>query len=317
MSTFPSPPTLTRPPSRAGAFRALAVVGLFILGACSSSAASGETDSGRPDGASGGAAGPGTGGQQGASGGSSGTGGSVASGGAPGSAGAPATGGAPGSGGAPGTGGASGTGGRPGTGGTTSGSGGRGGVNGTGGNGGAPPATGGASGGGEFGFTYRKPGATDVDWLCTFRQAGIAGHVYVRLDQTGTMVVGVATIPVYTPVLAQLSVGGVPSNLANVQYDYGGGHHNDSLRFDYQGKSYKYYHSSFGFGFRCCQPMDCLDVYATGAAMPLTGGCTAARALPEICVPIKSDGTHDPLVDQFMKCPGDSVRLSAAPAHAP
>ena len=302
----PSPPH-PRPPGRALPFGALAIIGLAALGACTASEGPGGPDSGRPDGASGGA-GPGSGGHQGATGGSSGTGGDGASGGAPGSGGSSATGGAAG---------ANATGGRPGTGGTAGGSGGRGGMNGTGGTAGASPATGGSAGGGEFGFTYRKPGPTDVDWLCTFHQAGAAGHVYVRLNQTGTMVVGIATIPVYTPVLAQLSVGGAPSDLANVQYDYGGGHHNDSLRFDYQGKSYKYYHSSFGFGFRSCQPMDCINVYATGATAPLTEGCASARALPEICVPVKSDGSHDPLVDHFMKCPGDTARLAATSSLSP
>jgi hypothetical protein len=306
MSTFACRAALPRPPAPAHRIGPLVIVGLIVLGACSSSAGPGGDDAARPDGGSGGA---GTGGRQGASGGGSATGGAPASGGATGSGGASATGGMTA------TGGANGTGGRAGTGGAAAGSGGRGGVNGTGGNGGTPAATGGTSGGGEFGFTYRKPGATDLDWLCTFRQGGADGHVYVRLNQTGTMTVGIATVPVYTAVLAQLSTSGsgAPSELANVQYDYGGGHHNDSLRFDDQGKTYKYYHSSFGFGFRSCQPMDCINIYAPGATAPLTDGCTSARALPEICVPIKSDGTHDPLIDRFMKCQGDTAKL-AAPA---
>jgi hypothetical protein len=214
---------------------------------------------------------------------------------AAGSGGGPGSGGAQGaSGGASGSGGVIGSGGSIGTGGGSGGGGGR-------------PGTGGTSGGGELGFTYRNPGPTDVDWLCTFRQAGVSGHTYVRLDQTGTMMSGIATVPVYTAMLAQISIGGAVSNLANAQYDYGGGHHNDSLRFDYQGKTYKYYHSSFGFGFRQCQPMDCINVYALGATTPENDGCTSARRLPEICVAIKADGSHDPLVDRFMKCAGDST----------
>ncbi len=246
-----------------------------------------------------------------ASGGTMGTGGANASGGGSGTGGGGASGRGGSSGGASGTGGGGASVGRGGSSGGASGIGGggasvgRGGSNASGGAGGAA-ATGGTSGGGEFGFSYRKPGPTDVDWLCTFRQGGVSGHVYARLNQTGTMMVGLATVPVYTTALAQISVGGAPTDLANAEYDYGGGHHNDSLRFDDQGKSYKYYHSSFGFGFRSCQPMDCIDVYAPGGTTPGTDGCTSARALPEICVLIKADGTHDALVDRFMKCPGDS-----------
>jgi hypothetical protein len=28
--------------------------------------------------------------------------------------------------------------------------------------------------------------------------------------------------------------------------------------------------------------------------------------VPEVCVSIAADGTHAPLVDKFMKCPGDT-----------
>ena len=297
---------LGQPRPKSSARWALAAAGLALLGACSSTGEADKIDAGRADGASGGAMGPGSGGGPGASGGTNGSGGSSASGGAPG------TGGANASGGANGTGGGGASGGRGGTNASGGAGGGRGGTNGTGGAAGAPPATGGNSGGGEFGFSYRKPAATDVDWLCTFRQGGVSGHVYARLNQTGTMMVGIATIPVYATALAQISVGGTPADLGSTQYDYGGGHHNDSFRFDYQGKTYKYYHSSFGFGFRSCQPMDCINVYESGATTPQTDGCTSARALPEICVPIKADGTHDPLTDRFMKCPGDSTPAAAS-----
>jgi len=290
---------------RARTLRPVAALLLVVLGACSSSQGPAAPDGGKPDSGGGGTTGTGTGGTPEGSGGLSGSGGSPASGGVTGSGGSSATGGATG------TGGTDPSGGHPASGGSGGASGGRGGTKGTGGSGGGPSATGGSSGGGEFGFTFRKPGATDVDWLCTFRQGGVSGHVYARFDQTGTMMAGIATIPVYKAALAQISVGGAPADLANVQYEYGGGHNNDSIRFDYEGKSYKYYHSSFGFGFRKCQPMDCINVYAPNATTPQTEGCTAARALPEICVPIKADGTHDPLTDRFMKCQGDSAQLAA------
>jgi hypothetical protein len=145
----------------------------------------------------------------------------------------------------------------------------------------------------------------DLDWLCTFAGASAPAHVYVRLRQIGTTSAGLAKTPVYTAELAQVSVDGVVSTLDKVDYDYGGGHHNDSLSFDYGGERHSYYHSSFGFGFRACQPMDCRNVYEPGATTPKTEGCAADRALPEVCVGIEPDGTHPPLNDTFMKCQGD------------
>jgi hypothetical protein len=140
--------------------------------------------------------------------------------------------------------------------------------------------------------------------LCTFGGASTPGYVYAQLRQTGTQQVGIAQIPVYEVQLAQLARGGTVIDLDNTQYDYGGGHHNDSLSFDYEGVTHRFYHSSFGFGFRACQPMDCRDVYELGAASPQQEGC-ADRSLAEVCVAVQSDGTHAPLTDTFMKCAGD------------
>jgi hypothetical protein len=199
----------------------------------------------------------------------------------------------------------------------TSGKAGRGGAGGEG-DGGARAGTGGAAGSGaaggvgggsangDHGFNFRSPGAKQVDWLCTFGQSEPPGYVYVRLDQTGTSQTGLATIPVYTAVLAQVSVADTVSMLDGAVYDYGGGHNNDSLTIDYQGKSYSYYHSSFGFGFRKCQPMDCIDVYELGTTTLETEGCGPDRALPEVCVPIETGGMHGPLEDTFQKCAGDA-----------
>jgi hypothetical protein len=159
---------------------------------------------------------------------------------------------------------------------------------------------------GEYGFAYRKPGDKNLDWLCTFTENAESGYVYVRLAVTGMTSTGLAMVPTYAVELAQISVGGKVSALTGAEYDYGGGHHNDALSFDYAGKSQRYYHSSFGFGFRSCQGMDCRSVYAAGTTTLETDGCTSDRALPEVCVSIEPDGTHAPLVDTFMKCPGDT-----------
>jgi hypothetical protein len=171
---------------------------------------------------------------------------------------------------------------------------------------GGSDAQGGEGGTEEYGFTLRKPGAENLDWLCTFNGDAEAGYVYVRLVQTGTEMKGLAETPVYAAELAQLSVNGKVSALQNAHYDYGGGHRNDALSFDYGGKTHSYYHSSFGFGFRSCQPMDCRNVHALGMALLETEGCGATRSLPETCVAIEADGSHDMLVDTFRKCPGDS-----------
>lgn len=217
--------------------------------------------------------------------------GSAATGGASALAGTPAAGGTSAAGGGGktdgGAGGTTGAGGTIGAGGKSS-----------GGSTGAAGSTG--TGDGEFGFSYRNTTSTNLDWLCTLKAVGPSAYVYVRMDQTGTKSVGIATIPDYTVRLTQISVSGTATTLAQAVYDYGGGHHNDSLQLEYQGKTYRYYHSSFGFGFRPCQLMDCVSV-AGG-----TDGCTTARALPEVCVNIKADGKHDALIDTFKKCPGST-----------
>ncbi|HEX2870646.1 MAG TPA: hypothetical protein VHP33_05305 [Polyangiaceae bacterium] len=157
----------------------------------------------------------------------------------------------------------------------------------------------------EHGFNVRKPGAMNLDWMCTFEDE--SSYVYVRLLQTGTERTGLAETPVYAVELAQISVDSKVSDLANARYDYGGGHHNDALSFDYDGATHTYYHSSFGFGFRSCQPMDCRNVYALGTTTLQTEGCAPARSLPETCVRIEADGTHAVLEDKFVKCQGDST----------
>jgi hypothetical protein len=259
---------------------------------------------------------PGTGGFVG-TGGALGTGGAVGTGGFVGTGGTSGTGGAVGTGGFVGTGGTSGTGGAVGTGGTreTGGVTGAGGIAGTGGTGGA-----GGSTGGEYGFSYRVPtthtvscslgysrNALEQDWLCTFHQAGVSGYIYVQSTPTDLACIAGAINPVYTTGLKQLSIDGNVSELSNAQYNAGGIHGNDYLTVDYQGKTHKYYHSSFTLGLYKCQPMDCIVVYAAGSSTTVeTDGCTSARTLPEVCVAIKADGSHAALTpDPFAKCPDD------------
>jgi hypothetical protein len=264
----------------------------------------------------------------GRTGGWTGTGGTIATGGRTGAGGTNATGGR--TGGGTGTGGTTATGGATAAGGTTS-TGGRtggttaaGGTTATGGMAGAGGGTGlgGSTGpGGEYGFTYRSPGSQsitctdsdrtqtfdvqDEDSLCTFHHDSRVDYVYVRASPTGEC--SRFYVPLYKIDLAQISVDGVVTTLANVQYDFGGNHHNDTVAFAFGGKTYKYGHSSFGYGYRRCQPMDCMVVYAAGSSTTVeTDGCTSARTLPEVCVAIEADLTHAALTpDPFKKCPGD------------
>jgi hypothetical protein len=261
---------------------------VLSLSACFA-ACSGSTDGGSDGGHSGGSTGSGGSGAGGAigTGGNLGSGGKAGLGGSMGAGGMTGLGGVVGSGGSVISGGALGTGGSPGPGGATG---------------------SGGSGGGEYGFTYRPVQTEQLDWLCTLHAVGQSTYVYVRLDQTGTKSAGIATVPVYTAKLARISASGTVTDLASAQYDFGGGHNNDSLQVDYQGKTYKYYHSSFGFGWRQCQPMDCINIYALDSTTLENEGCATTRSLPEFCVPIKADGTHDPLVDTFKKCAGDASK---------
>lgn len=197
-----------------------------------------------------------------------------------------------------------------------------GGVTGGSGGSGGGSGTGGTPGEGEYGFSYRSPGSKSVtcageigsqtmdepdqDWLCTFHHGGRTDYVYLRASATGECLPGLY-VPQYKLELAQISSDGAVTPLDHAQYDYGGNHHNDTVSFDFEGRIHKYGHSSFGYGGRRCQPMDCRVVYAAGSSTTVeTDGCTSARTLPEVCVAIKADRTHAVLTtDPYKKCPGD------------
>ena len=257
-----------------------------------------------PAGGSGGSLGVG-GAATGGNGGMTGVGGAVGGGGS--------SGGSAGVGGDPDTGGSAGS---PGVGGAATG--GEGGVAGTAGSGGGSAGAAGHGGTGDFGFDIRIPEQghsfwcvsddfpagrevefNDTDWLCTFEDDGLSGDIYVQATPTDLdWLCG----PVMTTVVAQIAIGGQVSDLQNAQYDWGP-HHNDSITFDYGGKSYEYYHSSFGSGWRACQPMDCMLV---DDGETIDDGCTSERTRPVVCVQIQPDGSHDELADTFERCPGDT-----------
>ena len=67
-----------------------------------------------------------------------------------------------------------------------------------------------------------------------------------------------------------------------------------------EGSRFTWDHSTFGFGFRACQPPDCLRVEEEDA---FEDGCSPERTLPEICVAVVDP--VPPLVDTFAPCAGD------------
>jgi len=143
--------------------------------------------------------------------------------------------------------------------------------------------------------------AWDIDYVCTFRYGAADGFVYVRADAVEDRLMGGGRI--YATRGGWMSFAKVVTAAQNPSYDYGGNHHNDSVDVDYQGKTFRYYHSSFGFGWRSCLPPDCLQVLQ--GLTVIEDGCGADRKLPVVCVEVDHDGKVAPLVDTFQKCLGD------------
>jgi hypothetical protein len=167
-----------------------------------------------------------------------------------------------------------------------------------------------------FGFAIRAPRARDVpcndaldcptgsrsvndaDFVCSLTTDGHDAVVYLRA--TPTAIAGAFPLPVYDEVTAFIAEDGAVSVIDDAGYDFGGNHHNDSFFVVVAGVRYTFNHSSFGFGFRACQPPDCLQ---REAGANFTDGCNPDRTLPEACIAV-SDPLA-PLVDNFATCAGD------------
>ena len=145
----------------------------------------------------------------------------------------------------------------------------------------------------------------DTDWLCTFDWGAATGVLYLQATPTQCEPFGMSETPTYTIGEAVLSVDDGLVAVDDPLYDFGGNHNNDELRFGHGDNVFRYYHSSFGFGWRKCQPMDCAQVYEADGATLVQDGCTCDRELPVVCVPITTAGTFDELVDTFEVCDGD------------
>jgi hypothetical protein len=141
----------------------------------------------------------------------------------------------------------------------------------------------------------------DADWICAFDYGGAHGYVYLLAEATACKI-----SPTLTVRVAQLSLNGVVTTLKGATYDWGGNHHNDSISFLHNGNRFTFFHSSFGYGSRSCQNMDCLNVDMGATGKTTDVGCGTDRKNPIVCSKVKSDGAFDDLsIDPFERCPGD------------
>lgn len=144
----------------------------------------------------------------------------------------------------------------------------------------------------------------DTDHVCTFAHAATTGWLYVQATASDCNVTMGATASKFD-VKAWFSAAGKGKEaLAKADYDWGGNHHNDAILFDLGGKHYKAWHSSIGFGWRACQPPDCLQVLDDTGAI-VEDGCTKNRTLPIACQVVADEGTITELKDTFVPCKGD------------
>lgn len=173
--------------------------------------------------------------------------------------------------------------------------------------------------GGAWGFDIRIPredvldcdgfggpvSYSDADWLCSFTREDVETVVYLQATPVSCTSSGMSVLPAYD-VRGFVSRGGTVVPVEHAVYDWGGNHNNDSFEFDLDELHYRGYHSSFGWGWRCCHSIDCL-ILTTRAGDPVEDGCTCDRTIPVVCVRVATDGTWPPLVDTFSVCPGDGT----------
>jgi hypothetical protein len=141
----------------------------------------------------------------------------------------------------------------------------------------------------------------DVDYVCTLDYESIHGFVYVQAHALACEPMVACTSMLDG---AWISIGGVASAVA-ASFDWGGRHNNDFFTIPHDSKVFKYYHSSFGWGWHACQPPDCNQVYQSDGVTLVEDGCTMERTVPQVCVRVEDDGTVPALTDTFAPCAGD------------
>ena len=177
-------------------------------------------------------------------------------------------------------------------------------------------------------YTCKPPKGSEIDWtekfdqqdwICSFKYDGNEGYVYVQSTPTNCEA-RFSMLPEMSVDTAAFYVNGKYKTLKDVTYNWGGNHHNDSFRFTYDGKVFEYNHSSYGWGYRSCQEMDCLMVYEADGETLIEDGCGAyeddlnkSRTLPVVCrFANVEDGSFGDFTDSFQMCMGDFRILDPA-----
>jgi hypothetical protein len=149
---------------------------------------------------------------------------------------------------------------------------------------------------------------SDMDWICTFRHGGIAGHIYLQSTPVTCVSFGLSQGAEYEGHGAFISVDGRVSATSDAGYDWGANHHVDSLGFSYDGRYFRYGHSSVDYSFHPCHAMDCIRVFDRQGGTLIEDGCTSARSLPVVCHRVEVGASYDTgdFTDTFARCPGDT-----------
>ncbi|MCP4111983.1 MAG: hypothetical protein GY749_41720 [Desulfobacteraceae bacterium] len=153
----------------------------------------------------------------------------------------------------------------------------------------------------------------DIDTVCHFQYGSIDAEIYVQATPTTCPYCpgwGIAAYDTEAWIKRDETI-----SKFDAVYDFGGGHHNDSITFELEGKEFKLYHSSFGFGWRSCYSPDCMQVGDEDGCQ--RQACSDRPALPVACMRVQADGTVPELVNPWeeqgyedipaLPCLGDSL----------
>jgi hypothetical protein len=161
----------------------------------------------------------------------------------------------------------------------------------------------------------------DTDHLCSVPIADATVEVYIQATPTACNPNGYSSTPVFeNPAVYYRRDGEVhPTEGA---YEWGGGHHNDAIKFLLDGVRYVIWHSSTGFGWRACAPPDCLLPCNAGTTFDTcdylggfsVDGCAREAGgppppMPVICVTVNADGSVPELLDPWVAHSGDATLL--------
>lgn len=165
----------------------------------------------------------------------------------------------------------------------------------------------------------------DTDYVCRVPLNTTSLELYVQATPTDCQAVFDSGYPIFDDVNVWYKVDGTGDAWPTPgAYDWGGNHHNDQIKFAYDGTRYVLWHSSLGFGWHACAPPDCLltcEPTATFETCDYLGGFSVDGCdrepggppppAPVICVAVNADGSVPPLddpwagADPLLPCAGD------------